>query len=91
MYNVRPEDRISAENLRSRPKMNGMNKCLQDRKLQWFGHMERMEQDVWFSKSTFKVSGSFSKRRPRQTQVNMKWGNQSEKKVSKDPAKDRNA
>ena len=43
MDNVKPEDRISAENLRTRPKMNGMNKCLQDRKLQWFGHIERME------------------------------------------------
>ena len=66
MDNVRSEDRISAENLRTRPKMNGMNKCLQDRKLQWFGHIERMEEGVWFSKSsTFKVNGSFSKRRPR--------------------------
>lgn len=44
MSNVRSEDRISAEKLRTRLKLDGRNESLQHRKLHWFGHVERMQQ-----------------------------------------------
>ena len=36
-----------------------MRRYLLDRRLQWFGHLERMEENGWLSKHrTFKISGS---------------------------------
>ena len=40
IYNVKPEYRISAEELRSRPKLRSMRECLQDKRLPWFVHLE---------------------------------------------------
>ena len=50
MFSVRPEDRISAKELKTRLKLNDMMKCMQDGILQWFGHLERMEDNAWSSK-----------------------------------------
>ena len=44
MFNVGPKDRISAEKLRIRLRSNSSRECLQDRRLQWFGLLERMEE-----------------------------------------------
>ena len=38
MCNFKSEDRISAEERRAKR----IKKCLQDRRLQWFGHLEIM-------------------------------------------------
>ena len=38
--NVRSEDRVSMEELRTRLKLKSMRECLQDRRLQWFGALE---------------------------------------------------
>ena len=46
---VRSEYRISAEELRTKLKFNSMNECLQDKRLQWFGHLERLEENAWSS------------------------------------------
>ena len=46
MCNVRPEGRISAEELRTK----GMRECLPERNLQCFGRLERMEENsvpIW--------------------------------------------
>ena len=68
MCNIRPEDRIFAEELRTRLKLKSMRKYLQDRKLHCFGHLERMEANASSSKCrTFKVSGSFPIGQPRNT------------------------
>ena len=59
MPSVKSEDRISTEELRTRLKLKSMRKCLQDRRLQWFGHLERLEGNAWSSKCRgFKVSGN---------------------------------
>ena len=43
----------------TRLKLNSMRECLQDRRLQRFGHLERMEENAWSNKCrTFRVSGS---------------------------------
>lgn len=37
-----------------------MRQYLQNQKLKWLGHLERMEENTWFSKCrTFKVNGNF--------------------------------
>ena len=41
MFNVRPGDRISAEKLGTRLTLKNMREYLKDRRLQWFGHLER--------------------------------------------------
>lgn len=52
MYNAKPEDRISAEELRTKLKLKT--------RLQWLGHPQRMEVIFWSSKCRpFKVSASF--------------------------------
>ena len=38
--NIRPES-ISADELRTRLKLKNVRECLLDRRLQWFGHLER--------------------------------------------------
>ena len=43
MFNIRPEDRISAEEFSTTLKLKRMRECFQERRLQWFGHLERME------------------------------------------------
>ena len=67
MCNVRLENGISAEELRTRLKWKSMRECLQDR-MQWFGHLEGMEESAWSCKCRiFKASGTFHRRRPRKT------------------------
>ena len=55
--NVRPEDRLTANELRFRLKLNSLWEYLQDRRLRWFGHLERMVLGV-----VNVVSGSFPRR-----------------------------
>ena len=38
--NVRPDNKISAEELQIRLKLMAVKQYLQDRRLQWFGHLE---------------------------------------------------
>ena len=48
MCNVKPDDRISAEELRSRLNLKSMWEYLKDRRLRRFGHPERTEGSVWY-------------------------------------------
>ena len=92
MCNVRPGDRISATELRIRLISNSMKKCLQDRRLQWFGHLEGMEENAWSRTCrTFKVSGSFLKGQPTKTWNEVFRSDLKERKVRKDLPKDKNA
>ena len=66
MCNVRSEDRICAEELRNRLKLKSIRECLQDRRQQCFGDLERIEETTWSSKcTTSKVSRRFFRGRPR--------------------------
>ena len=68
MCNIRPGNRISAEEFRIKLKLNSRVECLQDRTLQWLCHAERVKKSAWFSKCTiFKISGSFCRGPPRKT------------------------
>ena len=46
LCNVRPEEKISAVEIRSKLKLNSIHECLQDRRLQWFGLLEWIEENV---------------------------------------------
>ena len=48
--NVRPEYRISAEELRTKLKLDSIRECLLDKRLKWLGYLERMEENACFSK-----------------------------------------
>ena len=50
MCNVKPVDMIFVKKLRTRLKLKSIRERLQDRRLQWFGYLERMEESGWFSK-----------------------------------------
>ena len=57
MQRCRHEDRISPEELGTRVKLM---ECLQNWRVQWFGHLEIMEENSWSTECwTFKGSGSF--------------------------------
>ena len=91
MCNVRLKDRISKQERRTRLKLKIMGECLQERRLQWFDLLERMEKSAWSSKCrTFKVSGSFPRGRPNEAWNEVIRSDLKEKKVGKDVAKDRN-
>ena len=92
MCNIRLKDRISIQELRTRLKLKTTREFLQDRRLQWFGLSERMEESAWSSKCRiFKISCSFLRRRPKETWNDVIRSGLKEKKVGKYVAKDRNA
>ena len=46
MCSIRPERRISLREHKTRLKLNSTRECLQDRILQSFGHLEKMEENA---------------------------------------------
>lgn len=48
--NGRPEDKISSDQIRTRLILNGIMEYLEVKRLQWFGHVERMEESALSSK-----------------------------------------
>ena len=91
MCNVRPKERISAIELRTRLKLKSMRQCLLDRRLQSFGHLEKMEEGARSSKCrAFKVSNSFPQGQQRKTWNVVTRKDLKERNVIKDIAKDRN-
>lgn len=78
------EDRSSTEELRTTLKMKSMKQCLQNRRLQWFGYLERTSENARSSKCrTFLVSGSFTRRRLKKTWNVVNKSDPKERKVSK--------
>lgn len=54
--------------VRTRLKLNIKMKCFQDRRPQWFAHMEEWEENVWSSKCrTFNNRGCFPGGQTRKT------------------------
>jgi len=70
MCGVSLSDRHSSQALRARLGLASIRESLQSRRLRWFGHVERMGESNWVSKSrTYQVEGRNCKGRPRKT-----WG-----------------
>ena len=85
MHNVRPEDRISADEFRTRPTVNITRECLQHKRLQRFGHLERRQENTWSVKRNFPISLF-----PFPTKNEGIRSNLKERKVNKGLAKDKN-
>ena len=78
--------------LRTNLKLKNTRECLQDGRLKWFGHLERMQDRVWSSKCRiFKISGSRPRGLQRETRNEVMRSGLKERKVSKDTAKEKNA
>lgn len=68
MCNVSLRDRESSDELRSRLGIHNIRDVVQTRRLRWFGHLERMEEDNWVSKCRgMVVEGTKPRGRPRKT------------------------
>ena len=91
MSNIWAKERNSAEELRTRLRLKSVRECLQDRRLQWFGPLERMEERKWSNKcGTFRVSGNFLRGQPKKTWNEVTRSYLKDGKVSKDKAEDKN-
>ncbi len=68
MCGVTLKDRKPSEELRDRLGLAKISDCVQSRRLRWFGHVERMQDDNWVKKSReIKVTGRRGRGRPRKT------------------------
>ena len=92
MCNVSLSDRRPSEELRKRLGIKSVSDIMQQMRLQWFGHVERMGNDNWVSMCrNFEVDGARGRGRPRKT-----WGQVDKKdmyklRLEKDVAQDHNA
>ena len=69
--------------------LDSVREYIQHRRLQWFGHLERIEVDAWISKCRdIMVDGSLARGRPQKSWSEVVRKDLREKKVSKDIAKD---
>ena len=50
MCGVSLNDKVSILELRNRMRLDSVREYIQHRRLQWFGHLERMKVDAWSSK-----------------------------------------
>ena len=50
MCNVSLKDRLRSDELRGRLNLESIGRCVQNRRLHWFGHIERMDKSFWVSR-----------------------------------------
>ena len=90
MCNVSLKDRLRSDELRGRLNLESIGKCVQNRRLRWFGHIERMDKSFWVSRCrAVEVSGSVGRGRPKRTWEEVIKMDLRERRVSKDLARDR--
>ena len=66
MCGVSLNDKVPSLELRNRMRLGSLREYIQHRRLQWFGHLERMEVGTWPSKCRdIMVDDSLAKGRPR--------------------------
>ena len=90
MCNVSVKDRLSSKELRKRLNLDSIGSCMQNRRLRWFGHVERMDKNAWASRCrTIKVTGTTGRGRPKKTWEEVIRIDLKQKGVSRDLVKDR--
>ena len=90
MSNVSLKDRLRSDELRGRLNLESIGRCVQNRRLRWFGHTERMDKSFWVSRCrAVEVSGSVGRGRPKKTWEEVIKIDLRERRVSKDLARDR--
>ena len=75
MYNVSLKDQLRSDELRGRLNLDSIGRCVQNRRLHWFGQIERMDESAWVSRCTaFVVAGSVGRGRQKKTWIiRMHW------------------
>ena len=90
MCNVSLKDRLRSDELRGRLNLESIGRCVQNRRLRWFGHIERMDESAWVSRCrAVEVAGSVGRGRPKKTWEEVIRMDLRERRVSKDLARDR--
>lgn len=84
IYNVWSEEKISAEEHGNRLKQNSMRNCLQNRGVEWVGHVEEMGKSSWSRKYRILAVASLSKGLSRKTWSEVIISYLKEMKVSED-------
>ena len=61
-------DRLSSDELRARLGIKSILDVMRERRLRWFGHVERRDRDSWLQKvRRMEVAGKARRGRPRKT------------------------
>ena len=90
MCNVSVKDRLSSKELRKILHLDSIGSCMQNRRLRWFGHVERMDKNAWASRCrTIKVTGTTGRGRLKKTWEEVIRNDLKQKGVSRDLVKDR--
>ena len=90
MCNVSLKDRLRSDELRGRLNLESIGRCVQNRRLHRFGHIERMDKSFWVCRCrAFEVSDSFGRGRPKKTWEEVIKTDLRERRVSKDLTRDR--
>ena len=50
MCNVSLMDRLRSDEIRGRLNLESIGRCVQNRRLRWFGHIEKMDRNFWVSR-----------------------------------------
>ena len=89
MCGISLNDKVPILELRNRMRLNSLRECMQHRRLQWFGHLEKMEANAWASKCRdIMVDDRLARGRPRKSWSEVVRKDLRDKNVSKDVAKD---
>ena len=90
MCNVSLKDRLRSDELWGRLNLESIGRCVQNRRLCWFGQFERMDKSFWVSRcKAVEVSGSAGRGRPKKTWEEVIKMDLRERRSSKDLARDR--
>ena len=70
MCNVSLKNRLRSDELRGRLNLESIGRCVQNRIIHWFGHIERTDKSFWVSRCrVVEVSGSAGRGRPKKTWI----------------------
>ena len=90
MCNVSLKDRFRSDEFRGRLNLESIGRCVQNMRLCWFGHIERMDKSFWVSRCReVEVSDSDGRGRPKKTWEEVIKMDLGERRVSKGLARDR--
>ena len=90
MCGVTLQQKISSSEIRNRLQLCSIRECVKRRRLEWFGHLERMEIGTWASRCrNIEIEGSVPKGRTKLTWNELIKKDLKDKNLTKEQAQDR--
>ena len=90
MYGVSLREQIPSHDLRNRLSLSSIQECVQIKRLEWFGHLERMEDTAWANKCRdLQINGRTGRGRPKTTWNEVVKRDLKARGLNKDLAQDR--